>query len=411
MAPHHQNLGFDADPSMRRRALLRAAGLGITTLATAGVLGLGYRAYDQGVLEAGQGPAYAPWSLWERGADLLRLVRAAVLAPSPHNAQPWLFALGPDHVDVYADPTRRTGALDPFDRELHVGLGAAIENSVLAAGAIGRRAHVELMPRGVGTTHVARVTLTSSVARGSPLYAQIPTGGRTVTRSRGAHPSHPPPCARWRSCARSGARRSVSSGSPPGPIGHGWVSCSSPRRRKSSRIPPSGPATDVGSARIGTSSSAMPTASRSMPPACHSSRGRWPSSFPRSPSARSASRGWRRPGIATRRRRRHTGSSASGRTRRPTSSSSAGALQRVHLWATGAGLAVHHMNQVTERADRELQLGLRPTFGDAINQLVPDGWHPLASFRIGHPDPACSAQSSPPWCRSQCSRGGAWRRR
>jgi hypothetical protein len=60
-------------------------------------------------------------------------------------------------------------------------------------------------------------------------------------------------------------------------------------------------------------------------------------------------------------------------------------LQRVHLWATGHGLAVHHMNQLTERADREIQLGLGRRFGDAIADLVPSGWEALATFRLGHP--------------------------
>jgi hypothetical protein len=60
-------------------------------------------------------------------------------------------------------------------------------------------------------------------------------------------------------------------------------------------------------------------------------------------------------------------------------------LQRVHLWATGRGLALHHMNQVTERVDRERQLGIRPRFGEALPQILPQGWQALASFRVGHP--------------------------
>jgi hypothetical protein len=60
-------------------------------------------------------------------------------------------------------------------------------------------------------------------------------------------------------------------------------------------------------------------------------------------------------------------------------------LQRVHLWATGAGLGLHHMNQLTERADREHQLGIEPRFGDAIAPFVPSGWQALSTFRIGQP--------------------------
>jgi hypothetical protein len=37
-------------------------------------------------------------------------------------------------------------------------------------------------------------------------------------------------------------------------------------------------------------------------------------------------------------------------------------LQRIHLGATSDGIALQHMNQITERIDREQILGLPPTF-------------------------------------------------
>ena len=36
--------------------------------------------------------------------DVDLLLRAAVRAPSLHNSQPWAFAFGDHHVEVYADP-------------------------------------------------------------------------------------------------------------------------------------------------------------------------------------------------------------------------------------------------------------------------------------------------------------------
>ncbi len=60
-------------------------------------------------------------------------------------------------------------------------------------------------------------------------------------------------------------------------------------------------------------------------------------------------------------------------------------LQRAHLWTTASGLALHHMNQITERAERERQLGLPPRFGRAVLSLIPDvGWQPLVAFRPGY---------------------------
>ena len=60
-------------------------------------------------------------------------------------------------------------------------------------------------------------------------------------------------------------------------------------------------------------------------------------------------------------------------------------LERVHLWVTGHGLALQHKNQLTERADRELELGTPPRFGDAVRRLAPAGWQVLSLFRIGYP--------------------------
>ena len=60
--------------------------------------------------------------------------------------------------------------------------------------------------------------------------------------------------------------------------------------------------------------------------------------------------------------------------------------QRVHLWATTQGLAAQPLNQLTERADRERQLGIEPTFGRALTGLIGDpGWKALMPFRIGYP--------------------------
>ena len=68
--------------------------------------------------------------------------------------------------------------------------------------------------------------------------------------------------------------------------------------------------------------------------------------------------------------------------------------QRMHLWATSNGLAMQPMNQMTERADREMSLGIEQTFGNALKALIanPD-WQALMTFRIGYP--TIDASSSP----------------
>ena len=95
-----------------------------------------------------QGEAYAPWGLWNdpnvRGAPLA-LVAAAVLAANPHDTQPWLFRIGDDTIEVLADLSRNLGAMDAYLREMHLGLGCAIENMQIAAGPNGYDAEVAVV--------------------------------------------------------------------------------------------------------------------------------------------------------------------------------------------------------------------------------------------------------------------------
>jgi len=92
-----------------------------------------------------EGDAYAPWGLWNeptlRGTPLA-LVAAAVLAANPHDTQPWLFRISDDAIEVLADLSRNLGAMDAFVREMHLGLGCAIENMLVAAGPNGYDAEV-----------------------------------------------------------------------------------------------------------------------------------------------------------------------------------------------------------------------------------------------------------------------------
>ncbi len=100
-----------------------------------------------------------------------RLVACAILAPSAHNAQPWRFLWDGRHLDVALDSARLLPALDVEDGGSICGLGAAVENVVLAAPALGLSASVS---PGKGDV-VARIRF--SVQPGlspDPLLAQLP---------------------------------------------------------------------------------------------------------------------------------------------------------------------------------------------------------------------------------------------
>ncbi len=123
----------------RKAVIAGAGGMALTAL--------GYRAWDRGVFAGATGPAYASWDEW-RGSILdgfRRPLRAAVLAASPHNTQPWQFEESNEAITVYADRSRHLGSFDPFRREMHLGLGCAIENFALAARTFGLAADVHVV--------------------------------------------------------------------------------------------------------------------------------------------------------------------------------------------------------------------------------------------------------------------------
>lgn len=104
----------------------------------------------------------------------------AILAPNPHNRQPWLVDLvGSDEIVFYADTTRLLPATDPPNRQITLGCGAFLELLNLAACERGLRADMTLWPEGepqpvLDRRPVARVRLTPDPAVApDPLFRQI----------------------------------------------------------------------------------------------------------------------------------------------------------------------------------------------------------------------------------------------
>ena len=174
---------------MQRQQTLFAGGAAVALAA------LGYRVWERGVFAGTTGPAYRPWDEWgDRDRDRrLEPLRAATLAASPHNTQPWLFDVSFDAIDVYADRARHLGSFDPFRREMHLGLGCAIENLVCAARFFGFAADVqpakgrlELAP-GSQPVLAAHIAVTKGQPWPDPLFEAIP---RRHT-NRGAYREEP----------------------------------------------------------------------------------------------------------------------------------------------------------------------------------------------------------------------------
>jgi hypothetical protein len=157
-----------------RRGVLRGASVGVLTISVAGTAAVSYRAYDNRLLGPTGGTAFDAWRHWRDEPGPRGMVAAAVLAASPHNTQPWIFRVGETRIDLLAAPGRRMAAPDPYGREMHVGLGCALENLFLAARARGYEPRTVPSPR-------------SSTCRAGLLdgrWARRPKHRRRVQRSR-----------------------------------------------------------------------------------------------------------------------------------------------------------------------------------------------------------------------------------
>jgi nitroreductase len=116
----------------------------------------------------------APWTLREAdfpigaiASERARyLLRYAILAPSTKNTQPWKFAIAGDRIEILPDVTRWLRVSDPDQRELHISLGCAVENLIVAADHFGYACDVVYGPSTDGLPRaVASVTVTPAPVR------------------------------------------------------------------------------------------------------------------------------------------------------------------------------------------------------------------------------------------------------
>ncbi|WP_233837807.1 Acg family FMN-binding oxidoreductase [Paraburkholderia sp. ZP32-5] len=98
-------------------------------------------------------------------------LRYAVLAPSNHNTQPWSFIVDGDTVEVCADRTRALAVVDPFDRELLIGCGAALFNLRVALRRFGLAYAITLFPSELDPDIVALVQVSRDANGDSQLQA------------------------------------------------------------------------------------------------------------------------------------------------------------------------------------------------------------------------------------------------
>lgn len=157
---------------LTRRTILMTGG------AAALVGGLGTLKLAHG---PGQAAARAPWSQAGEsfGDPRLDALAYAILAPNPHNRQPWQFELvGDRDILVRVDLERRLPHTDPFDRQITIGFGCMLELLRMAAAEKGYRVGVETFPEGAPQPRldkrpIARVSFLNATSESDPLFKDI----------------------------------------------------------------------------------------------------------------------------------------------------------------------------------------------------------------------------------------------
>ncbi|WP_254796761.1 hypothetical protein [Sulfitobacter albidus] len=158
---------------MNRRNFLKITGGGIVLAAGSTALFAATRTPEA---------ALAPWDMAGSYADArMNALSHAILAPNPHNRQPWIVRLdGDDGLTLFFDTDKQLPHTDPFDRQLTIGLGCFLELLRMAARADGFDTDVTLFPEGeamegLDQRPVAHVTFRSADAVADPLAAHILT--------------------------------------------------------------------------------------------------------------------------------------------------------------------------------------------------------------------------------------------
>jgi TAT (twin-arginine translocation) pathway signal sequence len=369
-----------------RRQFLKAAGIGGAAIGLSGLGIASWRASAQGVFAAGSGPAYAAWGDWDQGSGALTLVRAAVLSANPHNSQPWRFRIASSAIDMFVDPGRNMGAMDPYRREQHIGLGCSLENLLIAAQAKGYDPQLAVLPDPGDPTLVAHVDLKPGTVSNLALYGAIPK-----------RHTHRAPFDATRNLSQStlsGLDQEVADIHGAAIV---WITSDTAKRQVGQLIVEAAQAiaadrdqsidsfrwwrdswSDIQTYKDGMTIDAaglsplITTLGKILPPQSREQNDQAWIQQTRDNNVKTAAAF----GIVVVRDATDNAQRIAG-----------GRLyQRLHLAAVNRGLAIQPLNQITERIDRERFVGVNPGFTQAAADLMPEpGWQALMSFRIGYP--------------------------
>jgi hypothetical protein len=158
--------------TLSRRRTLALIGGGVILAATASLGAIATRQPRTASL---------PWTMAGQGEDARhRALSYALLAPNPHNRQPWLVDLRtPGEVMLYVDTNKLLPHTDPFSRQITIGLGCFLELMRMAASHDGQRVTITPFPEGhddqaLDARPVARAVFTADASvTPEPLFAHV----------------------------------------------------------------------------------------------------------------------------------------------------------------------------------------------------------------------------------------------
>ncbi|WP_374130839.1 hypothetical protein [Sphingomonas sp. 28-62-20] len=184
-------------PLSRRSIILGASGVGLALVGG----GAAWRVMRTPTT------AIAPWTIDPRRPADPRLdaLRYAILAPNPHNRQPWLIELvGSDRVLLRCDLDKRLPETDPFDRQIIMGFGTFIEVARIAAAERGYAIDVTPFPAGEPQPRLDQNPVAQLVFRKDPDITHDPLFSAITHRhtNRALYAPAPPTPAQLRAVAR-----------------------------------------------------------------------------------------------------------------------------------------------------------------------------------------------------------------
>ncbi|QSB16888.1 nitroreductase [Natronosporangium hydrolyticum] len=127
--------------------------------------------------------------------QLAEAARAAGLAPSVHNTQPWRWLVHPDHLELYADRSRQLPVADPEGRLLTISCGAALHHAQVALAAEGWRSTVTPLPDPAQPDLLARVIPTTATEDPNAALRRFQAAQRRHTDRRAVTDQPVPPTA------------------------------------------------------------------------------------------------------------------------------------------------------------------------------------------------------------------------